>query len=297
MNLLQKVRRHGLRRSVEIASYLAGNGYAKWRTRNVQEFMPPTAPEEVEIERLLTELGANIVDYAPDSSGFAAFQAAGHFPPDYHGGRDGSVWDEKLLEHWIAAERLSLAQYGAQDIYIDIAAGGSPWAKALRSAYAGQAFAIDLSLDGSDYEGLDYYRVENGTRTSFEDASVSGASLQCAFEMFMRDDDVGLIREFARILKPGGKAVILPLYLHTHYCAYASPRYFGKGYCDAHAKEYVCRDWDTIPSARYYDTSVFKRRILDTIEGLGMHYRILVLRNKADFGDNIYCHFILEIIR
>ena len=297
MNLLQKVRRHGLRRSIEIASYLAGNGYAKWRTRNVQDFMPPTSPEEAEIERLLTELGANIVDYTPDPSGFAEFQAAGHFPPDYHGGRDGPVWDEKLLEHWIAAELLGLAQYGAQDIYIDIAAGGSPWAKALRSAYAGQAFAIDLSLDGSDYKGLDYYRVENGTCTSFEDASVSGASLQCAFEMFMRDDDVGLIKEFARILKPGGKAIILPLYLHTHYCAYASPRYFGKGYCDAGAKEYVCRDWDTIPSARYYDTSVFKRRILDTIESLGMHYRILALRNKADFGDNIYCHFILEIIR
>lgn len=297
MNILQKVRRHGLRRSAEIASYLASNVYARWRTRGVEEFAPPTATEEEDIERHLVALGATVVDYTPDPANFVAFQAAEHFPYDYHGGRDSAVWTEKLVEHWIALERLDLAQYGDQDIYIDIAAGGSPWAKALRSAYAGQAYAIDLSLDGSDYKDLPYYRVENGTRTSFQDASVRGASLQCAFEMFMRDDDIGLIREFARILKPGGKAVILPLYMHTHYCAYASPRYFGRGYCDARAKEYVCRDWDTIPSARYYDIEAFKRRILETIESLGMQYKILVLRNKKSFGDNIYCHFILEIMR
>lgn len=295
MNIFQKIRRHGLRRSVEIASYLAGNSYARWRTRGAQEFVPPSSMEEADIERDLIQLGATVVDYAPDPENFVAFQAAEYFPYDYHGGRDSEVWTEKLLEHWIAAERLHLAQYGDQDI--DIAAGGSPWAKALRSTYAGQAYAIDLSLDGSDYKYLPYYRVEDGTRTSFQNASVSGASLQCAFEMFMHNDDIGLIREFARILKPGGKAVILPLYMHTHYCAYASPRYFGRGYCDTHAKEYVCRDWDTIPSARYYDPGVFTRRILETIESLGMRYQILVLRNKKSFGDNIYCHFILEIIR
>jgi hypothetical protein len=297
MNILQKIRRHGLRRSVEIATYLAGNRYAKWRTRKAQVFAPPNASEEAEIERHLVELGVNIFEYAPDPRNFEAFQAAEYFPFDYHGGRNCPVWNEKLFEHWIAAERLGLAQYGQQDIYVDIAAGGSPWAKALRSTYPLQAYAIDLSLEGSDYKDLPYYRVENGTSSSFQDASVNGASLQCAFEMFMGGDDIGLIREFARILKPGGKAVILPLYMHTHYCAYASPRYYGKGYCDAGAKEYICRDWDTIPSARYYDTEAFKRRILETIECLGMQYRILVLRNKKSFGDNIYCHFILEIIR
>ena len=46
-----------------------------------------------------------------------------------------------------------------------------------------------------------------------------------------------------------------------------------------------------------YDVAKLKQRVLDPIEAEGMHYRLLALQNKAKFGDNIYCHFILEIER
>jgi ubiquinone/menaquinone biosynthesis C-methylase UbiE len=60
--------------------------------------------------------------------------------------------------------------------------------------------------------------------------------------MFMGADDTNLLKEMARILKPGGKVVILPLYLHTQYCAYSTPEYFGKGYSDLTAREYIRLD-------------------------------------------------------
>lgn len=297
MSILKKVRKHGLRRSAQIASVIAADTFAKWMTRNAPAFENPTLSELAEVEKDLVELGVRVVDYAPDADKFKAFQAANYFPHDYHGGRDGLVWDEKLLEHWVAAERLGLSEYKHQDVYIDVAAAGSPWAKSLRDVLGISAFAIDLSLDGSAYRDLPYYRVENATVTSFDDASVKGASLQCAFEMFTGDDDTNFLKEFARILKPGGKIVILPLYMHTHYCAYSSPKYFGKGNSDPLAKEYVFKEWNNIPSARFYDANALKRRVLDQIENLGMQYQLFALRNKADFGNNIYCHFILEIIK
>lgn len=297
MNIVAKIRRHGLRRSAQIASYHAQNFYAKWKTRNVLEFAHPTPSELVVIEEDLAAEGVRVVDYAPDAAGFRAFQKANYFPADYHGGIGGPVWDEKLLEHWIAAERLGLPQYREGDVYVDVAAGSSPWAHALRSSFGIQAFAIDLSLEGSAYKDLAYYRVEDATRSSFGDTSVNGTSLQCSFEMFMGDDDTRFIRELARILKPGGKAVILPLYMHTHYCAYASARFYGHGHADEQAVEYLCRDYDSIPSARYYDVEQFMRRILKPVTELGMTYNLLALRNKSDFGSNIYCHFILEVVK
>jgi ubiquinone/menaquinone biosynthesis C-methylase UbiE len=121
------------------------------------------------------------------------------------------VWNEKLLEHWIAAQRLRLMDYQPTDIYIDVAAANSPWAKALRERLGISAFAMDLCKVGSAYQGLDHYRTENATATSFADGSVSGVSLLCAYEMFTKDDDINLLVEMKRILKPNGKIIIEPI--------------------------------------------------------------------------------------
>jgi ubiquinone/menaquinone biosynthesis C-methylase UbiE len=223
------------------------------------------------------------------------FQQANYFPLDYHGGIDGPVWDEKLLEHWIASERLGLMNWQAEDTYVDVAACSSPWAKILREHFGMQAFAIDLGEVGNNYKEPPYYRVENATATTFKDVSITVASLQCAYEMFMNKDDINFIKEIARILKPGGKVVILPLYMHTHYCSCSTPEYYGKGYSDPNAKEYVRRHDFGVPSARIYDAETLKQRVLDPIESYGMHYQLLALRNKFELGRDIYCHFILEI--
>lgn len=272
------------------------NTYYRWAVRKAPRYSNPTALEHNQIEMALRNEGVEIQDYAPRVEDFAAFQAANYFPLDYYGGTIGPVWDEKLLEHWIAAERLGLAGYQPEDVYVDAAAGNSPWAKVLRERFGISAVAIDLEV-GPAYRNLPYYRKENATSTTFADASVNGVSLQCAYEMFMGDDDTNLLKELARILKPGGKVIIVPLYTHTHYCAYATPEYYGKGNSDVLAKEYVCCDWNGIPSARFYDVSALIKRVLEPIGNLGMKYQLFALRNKADLGNNIYCHFILEIIK
>lgn len=299
MTLFAKLQSHGLagsaRKGLGLAWRKVRPRYDQWRYRHAPHFANPTPEQLLSIESDLRNLGINIDDYAPSPDRFQQFQNEQWFPPNYHGGHASGVWDEKLLEHWIAGERLGLAEFGPEDVYVDVAACSSPWAKTQRQRRGLSAFAIDITPAGDAYRELTYYRSENATETSFGDSSVRGASLHCAYEMFMGDDDTRLIGELARILQPGGKAVILPLYMHTHYCAYATPEYYGKGYADPESKEYILMDCYGAPSSRKYDAVALKRRVLDPIEKSGLRFRLLALRNKEALGNNIYCHFILEI--
>lgn len=295
-DILRRIQRYGLFGYAKrvLSRIRQITGFEEWRCRNAPRFANPTDDELLEIEQALRNLGVVVHDYGPPVEGFREFQAAGYFPEHYHGGQSSGVWDEKLLEHWVAANQLDLFKYDESDVYIDVAACGSPWAKALRERYSIQAYAIDLDIN-PEFFGLDFYREENATKTRFADSSVRGMSLQCAFEMFRGSDDLKFIPEIERILKPGGKAIILPLYMHTHHCAYSTPEFFGKGYSDPDAKEYVRMDSFGVPSSRKYDAETLKRRVLDPITSSGMGYQLMALRNKHEFGDNIYCHFILEI--
>ena len=298
MNPLDTLRRRGILGTASYAAELARRrlGWYEFRFRHVPRYRAPTVDELAGIETALEGLGIHVEDYMADAEAFAAFRSAGLFPADYHGGMDSGVWDEKLLEHFIADELLDLKGFADDDVYIDVTACNSPWTHALRSRFGVNAYAIDLEL-GEAYRELPYYLQENATATSFANATVRGASLQCAFEMFMGEDDTEFIAEAGRILAPGGKVVILPLYMHTHYCAYSTPEYWGRGYSDMQAREYLRLDCQGVPSSRKYDAAMLKHRIIDPVHEHGMHYRLLALRNKEQLGSGIYCHFILEISR
>jgi hypothetical protein len=241
--MIEKLRKHGVQGSAAIISRRLALGLRRrfdtWRFRNAPRYANPTSAELERIENDLKALGIEVIDYAPPPDRFQQFKLGNWFPENYHGGRASGVWDEKLLEHWIAGELLQLEHWPPSDVYVDIAACNSPWAKTLRERYGISAYAIDLAPVGRAYQDLPYYRSENATRTGFGDGEVRGASLQCAYEMFQGQDDRALIDELARILAPGGKVIILPLYMHTHYCSYSKPEYYGKGYPDPGAKEYI----------------------------------------------------------
>ena len=297
MNIIQKIFRHGLHKSSEIAlnKIKRKTNYDLWRVRNAPLFSNPTPTELIIIEAELSSLGVSVIDYTPNPAQYQDFKNELWFPVDYHGGTDSGVWDEKLLEHWIASNLLGLMDKNLPQTYVDVAAANSPWAQMLRERRAVDAYAIDLCTIGMSFQHLPYYIRQDATSTEFLDSTINSASLQCAFEMFQGDDDTKLIHEMARVLKPGGKLVILPLYMHTHYCTYSSPDYFGKGYSPVTAKEYVRLDIFGIQSSRKYDAANLKKRILDPILAHGMKYSLRALRNKTEFGDNIYCHFILEV--
>jgi hypothetical protein len=264
--------------------------YLKINTYTATEYHPPDEQELAKIETALAELGIPCEDYSVDVDEFRHFVDRTQFSPDYHGGKAAGVYDEKLLEHFVAMKLLGLTKQSSGP-YVDIAACASPWAKLLRQDGI-EAYAIDLEVT-SEHKGLPYYRQEDATSSSFADGTVKSASLQCAFEMFNADDDIKLVEELARILKPAGRVVISPLYMHTHACYYQTPEYYGVAKGDPGATAYVRRDCWGVASSRKYSPATLHSRIWTNALRHGLTPRLLALRNKHALGVGIYLHFIL----
>ena len=296
MNLIKKITNYGLLRAIKDSGdyFKRKSGYLDLKYRNIDKYKNPTDNDLKIIEENFRILKFNIESLEICKDNFDKFKKENWFPEDYHGGIDSAVYDEKLLEHFISHEILGIKHFVKDDIYIDFGSAHSPWVNQLREKYEIQSYAIDLEIP-PEFDDYDNYIASDACHTDFKDNSVKAASAHCSFEMFNNNDDIDFICELARILKPGGKAVIVPLYTHTHYCSYSTPSHFGKGFSDKDAIEYIRLDIDNIPSSRKYDSHKLKERILDTAHHLGLTYKIYVLRNKKEIGNNIYCHFILEI--
>ncbi|MFH1928018.1 MAG: hypothetical protein ABIK79_07590 [Chloroflexota bacterium] len=126
------------------------------------------------------------------------------------------VFIEKCLEHYLAFRYLGISN---DDIYIDIAAAGSPWAKALR-ARGVQSYRLDRAYRA----GIHGMSIgADAGKTQLPDAFASVLSAQCAYECFMGNADVQFVKEAARILNEKGRYGILPLYLEDTHLVAISP--------------------------------------------------------------------------
>jgi len=272
-------------------------------TRHFYKIMPsflpkynnPTRNEINEIEKELQIRNIFLNIYCVFPCDFNDFAKKFEFGNDFYDGKNNPIWTEKVLEHFIAWE-LVVKDLKKDEHYIDVAASSSPWVKLLNENGL-KATGVDL-VESNKFKDNPNYLVMDATKTTFKDGSVSGVSLQCAFEMFTGDDDTNLIIELGRILKPGGKAVIVPLYMHTHYCGYTTKEFrFSKKYHDSGAKLYLRKDCSGVPFSRKYDVAALKERVLDVAHKSGLEYKIYVLRNGKEINEGVYCHFILELVK
>ncbi len=263
------------------------------RTAAAAPYKAPTAGELQQIECGMRELDMPCVDYRVDRSMFERFKQRMAFPTGYHGGPVGGVYDEKLLEHFVAWDLLDLDASNQRWPYLDIASASSPWVRLLRDQGL-TALSIDLAPDPA-VASLPYYLCGDATAMSFDDASIGSASLQCAYEMFAGDADIRLLPELARVLRPGGRVVVSPLYMHVQACYYQSPEHHGKPAGDVGAVRYLRRDaWD-VRASRKYSPGTLMQRVWRPARAAGLVPQLRVLRNPGELGSGIYLHFILVL--
>ena len=202
-------------------------------------------------ERFESLLGRPIVPVEIDLTDFADFK-------DLYRDERGMIDDAKLIEYYISYRWLDL---GPDDTYIDIAAQDCPFAFFVRDTFGCQAYRQDLfylekGIHGSDIGG-------NAARIPLDTGSVSKMSLHNSLEHFEGRSDIKFFKEAQRLLRPGGKLLVVPLFIGDTYSTVNDA-----GWVDEAGVKHL---WGPgARFARWYDLPSFRSRILDKSRRLGV---------------------------
>ena len=201
----------------------------------------------------------------------------------------GDIHIEKCLEHYIVDRVLRLRR---GETYVDVASAGSPWARALRRRGV-EAYRLDLiyrpGIRGINIGG-------DATATDLPAGFARAVSIQCAFELFFGETDRQFLAETARILAPGGRAVITPLYLDDAHFVLHSPAALPPPGSEEPGAVRIWRDDDVpAPFSRHYSPETFVARIASQLPS-GLSGRVLFASNlgevmEAHPGQRIYPFF------
>ncbi len=175
----------------------------------------------------------------------------------------------KPLEYLTTARLLNLAD---GDTVLDAAGGTSrEYPESLRAA---TGKTIDFICQDSQLEGTvcDGIRFVGGSidELPLADASIDAISCHHSMEHFRGDTDVRFVREMIRLLRPGGRLVVVPLFLGTKYAELWNRRPETAAAADG-AVQIVDRlgsfcGWGPYEHfARVYSLDAFRTRLLQTI--------------------------------
>jgi len=238
----------------------------------------------------LDACGIEVRQQAIDEKGFLAWMD--DQPEMRQRYSDASVGIEKLLEHYLAFEATRPAP---GHTYIDVAAQNSCWASCLRQRHV-KAYSLDLIYR----PGVRGWRIgADAQAVPLPSESVDAMSAHCAFECFQGGSDVGFIREAARLLRTGGRLVIVPLYVDdTHFIA-TSPYTVvdPDGFDEGAAVVWRDDEYDEVFS-RHYSPEALVERLGGTLD-LFSEARVVHVTNLDSLrerwsGSRLYSYFMLE---
>lgn len=243
-----------------------------------------------EIREELLKLGVTVEDVYIEISDFEQWlQEYPEIKLNYENMEDVHI--EKCLEHYLSYRYLSMA---SSEVFIDVAAAGSPYSDILRNRLGIKSYRLDLCYP----KGIHGHNIgADAGHTALPSNFASSLALHCAYECFMGDADIRFVREASRLLKPNGRYLIVPLYLDATYFISTSP------YCDQkkviidpEALRVWRDDGYRVPFSRHYSPKAFFERIYSKIPN-DMIGKIYFIRNLSDVmrwfeNQRIYCYFM-----
>jgi SAM-dependent methyltransferase len=162
---------------------------------------------------------------------------------------------EKYLEHYVA---LTLLQLSDQEVYIDVASDTSPLPDIARELKAVRAYRQDYAypsgMHGDQIGG-------DACALPLPDGFADAMTLTCSYEHFEGDRDMTFLREAERVLAPGGRLCILPLYLSSTYHIRTNPSLDMTGLVFDDQAVVCCRRDVHVRHARQYDVAQLLSRV------------------------------------
>lgn len=241
----------------------------------------------VDYDRILFELSSlNIpaIPFTIDTAQFHSWLKEVSFPQSYIDSC-GSIFPEKALEYYVGLKLLDL---GKEDTFVDVGAGHSPWVKMVRKYIGCTAYALDLAYPAGIHDdkiGAD------ATSIPLPDDSITKICLHCSYETFAGNADNRFIRETERVLSPGGKMMILPLYLHNSYFVDSSP-WADRRNVDYDGAPRIWRDDGHIVTfSRKYSVQAFVQRLLENRGCLS--FSLYCVQNETEVADICYLKFAI----
>jgi len=210
-----------LSRSIEFVTHIEENLNALWQLPNEVEFggQPTLTPPHVAGE--LRRRNVRVVETRIDVDDYARWLDEVDYAKNYPGYVQkfprGPVLSRKTSQHYLAARLLDLQ---AGQTYIDVASDLSVFPDIAETRYnVGTAYRQDLQ-----YEPGVHGKTIGGDAAAIPlpDRSVDTMGLHCSWEHFEGDSDAGFLVEAGRLLKPGGRVCIIPLYMADVFAVYTS---------------------------------------------------------------------------
>ena len=245
-------------------------------------------PHDPHIQRqIVAELkssGYAVAPYTIDVADYRRYLEQANYSkfPGYYRGGTGHNFTEKSLEHYLATKFLDLRP---DDVYIDIANAGSPVPEIYHELFGCAAYRQDLDFP----QGL-HKNVIGGdaARMPLPDGFAGKMALHCSFEHFENDSDIGFVREAGRVLRPGGRLFLAPLYLFKEYAIQTDPIVVPRARFDPEAVLYCARGYGN-RHGRFYSVAQFTSRIRNNLGPLRL--TIHVMENQHEVHPTCYVKF------
>ncbi len=120
----------------------------------------------------------------------------------------------KVLEYLTSFKLLNFCE---ESRFLDAAGGSGEYGKAVHSLInCRKNYCNDLLLAGKVEDGVEFIGG-NITDLDLRDSSISAISCHHSFEHFKGDEDKKFVLEIVRLLVPGGRACIVPIFLVQEY--------------------------------------------------------------------------------
>ncbi len=167
-----------------------------------------------------------------------------------------------------------------EDVFLDAAGGVYTYLDRLT---ARERYLHDLAIGPGLRERLGpqvKYLESDAAAIPLPDASVDRIACHHSFEHFEGDADMGFVAEIQRLLRPGGRACILPIFVGDTYYEVTTHFTLAKRY-DPTARRLI-DPTANVPGgngyARIYDPPALRRRVLDRVDRRAFAVEVVELR-------------------